>query len=193
MKRVWAFLALVLLLVFLSYESVCRGISGLLTNAAAPERADVAVVLAGDYSGSRMTKGAEMVTAGYVPKAIVSGPQGFYGSYECDLAIAWAERNGMKREWFDPFPNQARSTAEEAAIFAPELRKRGVKKFLLVTTTFHTARATRIFRAAMPDIQVIPVAAKESQFNQDTWWKEREGQKAVFFEVSKTIAGYLGL
>ena len=47
-----------------------------------PAKADIAVVLAGDYWGNRIVKGGQMVRLGYVPAALVSGPAGFYGHYE---------------------------------------------------------------------------------------------------------------
>jgi hypothetical protein len=37
------------------------------------------------------------------------------------------------------------------------------------------------------------IAAPDPHFQPDTWWRTREGQKAWFFEASKTIAGWLGL
>jgi uncharacterized SAM-binding protein YcdF (DUF218 family) len=158
-----------------------------------PARADIAVVLAGDYYGNRIVRAAELVKQGYVPKVLVSGPNMLYGSYECDLEIPFAVRHGYPESWFIRAPNEARSTREEAAAILPDLRRRGVHRYLLVTSNYHTARAARIYRAASPDLDMRVVAAPDESFRPDGWWHNREGQKTFFFEWSKTVANLLGM
>ena len=162
-----------------------------------PAKADLVVVLGGDYYGRRILKGAELVRQGYAPAALVSGPAGFYGAYECDLAIPFAVRHGYPPEYFIPFPNQALSTREEASLALPELRRRKVRSFLLVTSDYHTARAARLFRAALraagggPAMRVV--AAPDEFFRPDSWWRSRQAQKTVFTEWCKTIASAFGI
>ena len=162
-----------------------------------PAKADLVVVLGGDYYGRRILKAAELVRQGYAPAALVSGPAGFYGAYECDLAIPFAVRHGYPSEYFIPFPNQALSTREEASLAMPELRRRNVRSFLLVTSDYHTARAARIFRAALraspggPAMRVV--AAPDEFFRPDSWWRSRQAQKTVFTEWCKTIASAFGI
>jgi hypothetical protein len=43
------------------------------------------------------------------------------------------------------------------------------------------------------ELELIPVAAPDLYFSPDSWWEHREGQKAVFFELSKTVANWIGL
>ena len=162
-----------------------------------PAKADLVVVLGGDYYGRRILKGAELVRQGYAPAVLVSGPAGFYGAYECDLAIPFAVRHGYPPEYFIPFPNQALSTREEAALVLPELRRRNVGSFLLVTSDYHTARAARLYRAALraagggPAMRVV--AAPDEFFRPDSWWRSRQAQKTVFAEWCKTIASAFGI
>lgn len=158
-------------------------------------KADLAVVLAGDAYGYRIEKAASLVREGYVPQILVSGPA-YYGIHECDLAIAYAVSQGNPREWFVPLPLSAHSTKEESVIVLDELRRRQVHTFLLVTSNYHSARAGRIFRAALrdsagPSMRVIP--SPDPYFQPDSWWTNREGQKALFFEWSKSVAGALGM
>jgi uncharacterized SAM-binding protein YcdF (DUF218 family) len=89
-------------------------------------------------------------------------------------------------------PNECRSTRDESYLFANELRRRGVKNYLLVTSNYHTRRAGRLFRAAAPDLPVAVVAAPDEDFNPDRWWHSREGRKTFVFEWLKTVAGWLG-
>jgi uncharacterized SAM-binding protein YcdF (DUF218 family) len=158
-----------------------------------PERADIALVLAGDGYGHRILKGAELVRAGYVPGVLVSGPAGYYGRHECDLAIPFAVQKGYPREWFIPFPHDAKSTAEEARVTIPELRRRGVRKFLLVTSDYHTRRAGRTFGPLLGTMEMKVIASPDEYFDPDRWWKSRSSQKAFFFEWSKTVAAWVGL
>jgi uncharacterized SAM-binding protein YcdF (DUF218 family) len=160
-------------------------------------KADIAVVLAGDMYGNRIVKAGELVRAGYVPAALVSGPAGAYGLYETDLAIPYAVRHGFPAEWFIAFPNQALSTREEAVAVLTELRRRNVKSFLLVTSDYHTARARRIFLAAErasgggPSLRMV--AAPDEFFHADSWWRNRQAQKTAFIEWSKTVATVFGM
>ena len=161
-----------------------------------PAKADVAVVLAGDLNGFRVIKAAGLVRDGYVPFALVSGPS-LFDSHESDLAISYAVRMGFPAEWFVSLPHAALSTQEEARVILPELRRRNVHRFLLVTSDYHTARAGRVFRAAErasgggPEMRVV--ASSDLYFRRESWWRNRESRKMVFMEWMKTVTGALGM
>lgn len=158
-----------------------------------PARADMAVVLAGDFYGNRILRAAELVKQGYVPKVLVSGPYGLYGNYECDLEIKFAVQRGYPENWFVRAPNEALSTRQEAAAILPDLRRLGVHRFLLVTSDYHTARAARIYRAAVSGLEMRVVAAPDCYFRPGGWWRNREGQKVFLLEWMKTVANLLGM
>ena len=158
-----------------------------------PAHADIAVVLAGDYYGNRILRAAELVKQGYVPNVLVSGPHLLYGFYECDLEIPFAVKRGYPESWFIREPNEALSTRDEAAAILADLRRRGVHRFLLVTSDFHTARAARIYRAAAPDLDMRVVAAPDRYFQADGWWHNREGRKIFVVEWMKTVANAFGI
>jgi len=162
-----------------------------------PAKADIAVVLAGDQVGHRIEKAAELIREGYVPAALISGSPGFYGLHECDFEIAYAIRQGFPAQWFIALPHSALSTRDEAPVVLGELRRRNVRSFLLITSDYHTARARRIFLAAERAMAGGPtmrtVAVPDQFFHPDSWWRNREGQKTVFFEWSKTVASALGI
>jgi uncharacterized SAM-binding protein YcdF (DUF218 family) len=158
-----------------------------------PARADMAVVLAGDFTGNRILRAAELVKQGYVPKVLVSGPQSLFGYYECDAAISFAVEKGYPQAWFIRAPHEALNTRDEAAVVLLDLRRLGVHRFLLVTSDYHTARAARIFRAAGPDFDIRTVAAPDRYFRPESWWRNREGQKVFFIEWAKTLASLAGM
>jgi uncharacterized SAM-binding protein YcdF (DUF218 family) len=138
-------------------------------------------------------KAAELVREGYTPGVLVSGPSGAYGSYECDLAIGFAVRRGYPRDWFIGLPMEAYSTEEEAHVVLDDLRRRKLRRVLLVTSDYHTARAARIYRSLAPDLSFRVVAAPDRFFNAANWWRHRQGRKQFFFEWTKTIATVVGL
>jgi uncharacterized SAM-binding protein YcdF (DUF218 family) len=162
-----------------------------------PAKADIAVVLGGDPWGVRISKAGDLVRQGYAPAVLVSGPPGFYDQHECEPEIAWAVRHGYPEAWFIPFPDEARSTQDEARILLPELQRRNVHRALFVTTDYHSRRAARIIRATEREmgvaIDIRMIAAPDREFHPATWWRNRQGQKTVFMEFTKALAGAIGL
>lgn len=151
------------------------------------------VVLAGDYSGNRILTAGDLVRRGFAPKALVSGPSGAYGMHESDLAIPFAARHGYPESYFVPFPNDDRSTREEAAGILAALAKMNVHRIDVVTSDYHTRRAFRIYRAQARGVEIHMVAAPDVYFSPDGWWKNREGRKTFLLEWMKTVANWLGM
>lgn len=186
-------LASAVLLAALFHTQALKALGAYLERDTPPEKADVAFVLAGDAYGRRILTGAGLVRQGYAPQAVISGPAAYYGFYECDLAIPFAEKAGYPASYFLRFPNQAHSTREEAAMAAVEFHKLGVRRVLLVTSNYHTRRAGSLFREAAPDIQFFVVGAPDEHFRVDDWWHDREARKIFLTEWVKTVAGWFKL
>ena len=92
LSLVFALLALAVVLP-ITHTAWLTALGNRLVREDGPAKADLAVVLAGDKYGNRILKGAELVSRGYVPAVLVSGP-GLYNTYECDMAIEFAVREG---------------------------------------------------------------------------------------------------
>ena len=197
MKRAFRIFALVLIaLIVLGLvfrNAVLAGLGSYLVKAEAPEKADIALVLAGDSEGNRILAAAQLVRRGYISKVLVSGPSGQYGHYECDLAIPFAVKAGYPESYFLHFENDARSTKEEALAAVARLHQLGVHKVLLVTSDYHTRRAGKIFRSAAPDLQFVVVASPDSSFTPGGWWHNRQGEKIAFTEWVKTVTERFGI
>lgn len=185
--------ALLLILLFLASPWLLASLGSLLVNQQPPQAADGVLVLAGDAFGNRILKGAELVRQGFAPVVYASGPGNNYGHTEDELAIRFATRNGFPATYFVGLPNHADSTADEARLLLPQLRARGVRRLLLVTSNYHTARAGRTFRRTDPGMQITVVAAQDRYFHPSRWWHTRQGQKVFFFESAKTLADFVGL
>jgi uncharacterized SAM-binding protein YcdF (DUF218 family) len=189
--------AVLLALLTLTSSLWLSAMGGALVHDDGPAKADIAVVLAGDYAGSRILTAAGLVRDGYVPAVLVSGPPGFYGANECDVAIQFAIGKGYPAQWFIPAPNTAYNTRDESKALVKDLRSRNVHSFLLVTSEYHTARSRRLFLAAEravgggPAIRVV--AAPDPFFTAGAWWRNREGRKTAFMEWLKTITGAAGI
>jgi uncharacterized SAM-binding protein YcdF (DUF218 family) len=163
-------------------------LGAMLNNGEPPRKADMIVVLGGDGFGSRILTAAELAREGYAPKVFVSGGADFYGHHESDLAVDFAVQHGYPRDVFIASHYAALSTADEARADVRELRKLGVQRYLLVTSVYHTARASRTFRREGADLEIHAVSAPERYWHNGEWWKDREGRKLWLMEAVKTIA-----
>jgi len=186
-------LAVLGLVLFLAREPLLGAVGSYLVQAGPPEKADIALVLAGDGRGLRILKAAQLTREGFVPKVLVSGPDGIYALHECDLAIPFAVKAGYPESYFVHFENDARNTRDEARAAAIVLRKMGVRHVLLVTSDYHTRRAARMYRLEAPDLKVTVVAASDAYFSAHDWWRYREGQKTALYEWMKTVAAWVNL
>lgn len=197
MKRALRNFALALIAIavlgFIFHNAVLAALGSYLIKADSPEKADIALVLAGDGEGNRILAAAQLARQGYVPKVLVSGPSGIYGQYECDLAIPFAVKSGYPASYFLHFENNARSTQEEARDAIVRLHQLGVHKALLVTSDYHTRRAGKIYRTAAPDLQFVVVAAPDTYFTAGGWWHNRQGEKIAFNEWIKTLTEPFGI
>ena len=170
---------------------ILRALGSLLVNDGPPVAADMIVVLAGDYPGDRVLKGAELAREGFAPKVIISNSASVYSHTEAELGAEFVIRHGYSPElliiagWF------SNSTADEAEAVIGELRKRGAHRILVVTSLWHTARARRIYRRLAPDLEIHMVGSSDPKWNNGNWWIEREGRKIYFLEAVKTIADFL--
>jgi uncharacterized SAM-binding protein YcdF (DUF218 family) len=191
-KRIWRATALILvaaaILLVLFRAPVLAALGNFLIKAGPPQKADLIVVPGGDGFGHRILKAGELIKEGWAPQALISGPNGNYGIYECDLAIPFAVRAGDPESYFLHLEHTARSTADEAQVVVKKLREMGAKRVILVTSNYHTRRAGKIFRRAAPDIDFFVVAAPDEFFKPDSWWHDREGSKIFLYEWMKTVA-----
>jgi uncharacterized SAM-binding protein YcdF (DUF218 family) len=190
--RRWAAVAALGALVWLGRTWWLRGMGEFLVRGEAPQKSDVAVVLAGDGYGHRLMRAVDLVRQGYAPIILVDGPLVAYGHNEAEMAIEWAIRQGVPREILAPAPMRARSTVAEVCNLNEELGRRGVKRALIVTSNFHTRRARQVFhRYGRKDIQYIVVASPDEDFDPADWWRSRDAKKVLLLEYAKLLNWWL--
>ena len=159
-----------------------------LVQADPPAKAPVAVVLAGDNHGLRILRGAQLQRDGFVEKVLVSGVPGIYGLYESDLAVRFAVARGYPEAAFEALHLDYKSTQEEAHVIVGELKRRGIRSVLVVTSDYHTKRAGWIFRHTAPWMEIRMIEAPDRYFRRDHWWVDRESGQRAFDEWTKLIA-----
>ena len=152
-----------------------------------PRPADLILVLAGDFWGPRVVKGAELAAQGSAPLALISGTP-YQGRPDGELAIEFLVKQGYPARLFQSFAHDAKSTIEEAIVLRPELERRGVKRVLLVTSAYHSRRAAIVLRLFCPGIQFIPVPGPDPNFHPHDWWKDPVS-KRIFYSEWKKILG----
>ncbi len=192
-RWLWLLPAAAAVLLWAQRALLLGALGGYLVSAGTPVKADGALVLAGDSAGQRITAAAELVRQGYAPAVFVSGPAGSWDYHESELAIEWAVKRGYPRSWFVALPHFATSTRDEALAVLPELRRRNVRRYLLVTSDFHTRRAARLFRSLGPDLEFVTIAAPDRYFSAAGWWHTREGRKTFLLEWLKTVTEWFGM
>jgi uncharacterized SAM-binding protein YcdF (DUF218 family) len=197
MKRAPVWLAGVLICIIAAgcifARPLLRRLGSLYVQDGPPVAADMIVVLAGDGSGDRILKGAELARQGFAPTVLADSSELTYGRTESDLAAGFAIQNGYSPDLFVRVNWRANSTLEEARHVVNELRRRGAHRVLVVTTLWHTARAGRIFRRLAPEIDFHMIGVRDPWWHDGAWWREREGRKIFLLEGAKTIADYLGI
>jgi uncharacterized SAM-binding protein YcdF (DUF218 family) len=154
-----------------------------------PETADLIVVLGGDFWGSRVLSGAELVKKGYAPAALISGPPYRFSPQseyvpESDLAIQFLVQKGYSPSWFISYPNTARATIDEVGLLLKELKRRHARKFLVVTSNYHSRRAGLVFRMLCLTCEFRVIAAPEDGFNPEL----DRGFDRIYQELPKLLA-----
>ena len=122
-------------------------------------RAPAALVLSGDVDYLRVKRAAEMHRQGRVGTLLLTGA-GVGGDSAAGLA-AQAQKLGVPREAI-LLEERSTTTRENVLVAAAIVRAQGWTSVALVTSASHMARALRVARRAVPDVQWIPVAVPDA-------------------------------
>jgi uncharacterized SAM-binding protein YcdF (DUF218 family) len=165
---------------------VLPGLGRVLVEDRPPVRADAVVVLAtGSEFYPRLMEAARLVREGFAPRLVINGNRktealrrlealGYEPAapwYENPLRIL--ELLGVERDRVTAVSvEDAYDTISECRGLAPTLQREGIGRVLLVTSRFHTRRASAVWRAVHGDsLEVVTVAARQDPFDPDGWWR----------------------
>lgn len=190
--RLWAafLVASVLVIATIRWQPVLTSLGAFLVDSQPPQRADLVLVLGGDFWGPRVLTAAELARIGYAPIALISGPP-YKDQPEGVLAIEFLVQKGYPRELFQVFGHLASSTIAEANALRGELARRKVKRVLLVTSSYHSRRAAIVFTLFCPGVRFISIPAPDSHYHVDEWWNDESSRRLFFSEWGKILGSVL--
>ncbi len=152
-----------------------------------PERADVIIVLAGE-TDHRPSRGLELLSQNYAPRMLLDVPLAakIYGLSLPDIAQDYVQRLPQKNS-VTICPIAGLSTKAEAQDVAVCLKQFKAHSLLIVTSDYHTRRASSAFRHELPGYEVHVASASEPQQFGLSWWKHRQWAKTNFEEWLRLV------
>jgi len=152
------------------------------------DRADVIIVLSGGRGDERVRQAAELYHQGYAPLVLLSGGEEMAGISVPEMLRRQALALGIPAEALLSEPDST-STAEQARFLRPLLEPRGVKRAIIVTSSYHSRRTRYLFRKGFQgsgiDLRVYPV--QRDVFNPDGWWTRPEDTESLVLEYIKLM------
>lgn len=180
--------ALILLLLYIGHGFIFEKAGRYLYYKDEMKPADVIVVLAGEET-ERVEYGVKLFKAGWARKdkmVLAGGPLVWKYTW-ASLMKEHAMYLGVPKRAI-LLEDKSRNTEEDARFTKEILNKYRYKSCILITSPYHSRRATKIFRKIMGDkIIVISAPSEKSWFSFDEWWKRRRDRSTVLNEYSKFI------
>lgn len=174
-----------LFVLYLARHPLLQFAGGMLVVDDSPRASDAIVILGDDnYGGDRAARAADLLKAGWAPRIVASGR--YLRPY---ASIAELERRdladrGVPLTAIVPYSHHAENTRDECTAIGGLVGARGWKHVLLVTSNYHTRRAEYICSRVFPaGIELHVVAAADSEYNADNWWRSRKGIKIFLHEA----------
>jgi uncharacterized SAM-binding protein YcdF (DUF218 family) len=179
--------AVILLLVLLVYAfraPILRGVAqGLIVNDE-PTTSDIIFVLNSDYN-IRPACAAALYKQGLGPLIVMARSEdtpavemGLIPN-DTDISVGVLEHLGIPAEKILvlPYPGGVTSTFDEATVLHQYIQSTGIDRIILVTSAFHSRRASWIFARELADlpVDVRMVAVPYSTFDDTNWWQNESG------------------
>lgn len=161
-----------------------------------PQTADAIVVIGGDHKLERVGRAVELYQQGYAPVVIISA-----GTLVSEGDEQLAEAEVMRRQALALglpeavllVENKSKSTFQNAYYTKTICQQHGFQSVLLVTSTYHSRRARRIFRdvfGADISLSVQPSAQTSCSL---CWWLHPDQATVVLYEYYNWGRYWLGI
>ena len=170
----------------IGWQAELNWLGSLLVCADAPQPADLILVMGGDFWGPRVVTAAQLGQQGLAPRVLISGPT-YYSRPEGDLAVEFLVQHGYSRSLFDVFTHDQRSTFGEVLALKGELSRRGAKRVIVVTSSYHSRRCAILFRLFCPGIRFVSAPAPDANYRPQQWWKDASSRGLFFSEWTKIL------
>lgn len=181
----FVFCAIVLLMLYVESDPVLRLAGSFWVVDEQPQKSDVIVMLSDDNVGAdRATRAAELFKAGFAPVVLASGRYLRPYASIADLEQHDLTYRGVPVSAVVPLTHYAENTREEAVAIGKELASRRWRRVIVVTSNYHTRRARYICERVFPAGTILQMAAaRDSEYDPESWWKSRLGLKLFFMEA----------
>jgi uncharacterized SAM-binding protein YcdF (DUF218 family) len=166
------------------------------------EKADAIAVLSGSVP-DRILEAIDIYKQGYAPIIILTKEEKPPGYDELlslgikvpegyDINQIIALKLGVPAASIVIINERTNSTYSEEQALYNFLRKRNLKSVILVTSKYHTTRATKLFNVVVEGekVKLITRPSKYDTFDPRNWWKVRRDLKQVLFEYEKLVHYY---
>lgn len=164
-----------------SIRPALRLVPGMLTEHEAPQPSDALVALGGD-GGARIDHAVELWRQGWAPVIVVSGGSVFRETTWASLMKKRALELGVPDSSVIS-QDGSWTTDEDARYTAKLLKARGARRAIVVTSSWHSARAIALFREAEPAIKWASCPTGR-EWTGD-WWQDANTARAVVSELLK--------
>jgi uncharacterized SAM-binding protein YcdF (DUF218 family) len=187
----------ILIMGIIFLEPLLSSVSRVLVHEDSLVKADAIVVLAGG-NGNRIEAAVRLYREGFAEKLLFSGFRVYPETYSSLLMKTYALKLGVPEVNIITYnPDVEVSTRGESLANLELLKINHMKKFIIVTSAFHTRRTNLIYKRAVSlleyDVEFVVYPAPDPFVPIKSWWKTRTGQKGIFFEYAKSIAYYFNL
>lgn len=185
-RVLFAGLLAVIAILAIRWQATLTALGNFLVDAQPPQPADLVLVLGGDFWGPRVLVGAELAKQRYAPIVLFSGPP-YQGRPQGESSIDFLVQRGYPKDLFQVFAADADSTINEANDLRGELARRHVRRVLLVTSNYHSRRATIVLTLFCPGVKFISVPAPDTHYHVVKWWDDDSSRQLFFSEWSKIL------
>ena len=197
LMKIFMVFGVILIMGIIFLEPLLRSVSRVLVHEDPIVKADAIVVLAGG-KGSRIEAAARLYREGFGEKLLFSGFRVYPETYTSSFMKTYALKLGVPEvNIITSNPDVEVSTWGESLANLELLKMNRMKKFIIVTSAYHTRRTNLIYKRAVSlleyDVEFLVYPAPDPYVPINSWWKIRTGQKAIFSEYVKSIAHYFNL
>lgn len=191
-KTLWIIVSLCLAVVIVSifrYDLIFNIMDNFLVVNEEPKLADVIIILGGGY-GERVDLGVRLYHLGYANKILLTGGSTGCETTEAQLMQGQALSSGVPKDDI-LLEEQARSTYENAKYSFEIMRSKKFRSAILVTSAYHTRRASMIFNRLFEGIELTVCSVPNNLRNTNKWWQDSRRAEAVVYEYLKLVWDYL--
>jgi uncharacterized SAM-binding protein YcdF (DUF218 family) len=199
-KKVLAVTAAAAVMAVAFHEPVLKGIGNFLVTEDKLRKADVIMMLRGAPT-ERILTAVELFDAGWAPLIVIADSKSEPGREEFRKRVgdafigkSFTERAvmalGVPEGAFRLLDKEVQGTWDEAWVASTFMRENGHETMLLVTSKWHSKRASLTFRSVSEregDFNIVAVPSMYDSFSPGRWWRSERDAELVFREYIRFI------